>query len=132
MGKVRTNLEVSYDAKNPFKKAIVEISLNRWVEKGESFMAEITHDRIETVIKDSETYEQRFTIYSNSVPLEASKINALSNALKSFLPSNLSETDYRKILKEQALLLYVQTDWIDEQETLCAYNTLPTNWVLYV
>lgn len=131
MEKVRTNVAVSYDAKNTFKTAIIEIVLNRWLEQGENFIAEITHNKIEVVTNDEQSYEQKFPIYNSSIKLDAEKINALSNALQAVLPSGLSEVDYRKVLKQQALLLYVQTDWIDENESICAYNTLPSNWVIY-
>lgn len=131
MTAIRTNLEVSTDARHPNKKSIVEIEITKWIEERGIFSAHITDYEVKQITENEETYEIKNMISNRLINLMPEKINYLSSVLSDMIPENTPEADKREILKKHALLIYVKTDFVNNENTHCVYNTLPENWEIF-
>ena len=131
MTAIRTNLEIATDARHPYKQSIVEIEITKWVEQSGKFLAHITDYEIKTETTETDTYEIKNILSSRIIELPSEKIDYLSNALEFLIPNGTPESAKRELLKKHALLIYVQTDYVDNLDTKCVYNTLPENWIIW-
>lgn len=67
-----------------------------------------------------------------SINISTEQYNYLVDAIKPYIPNELTPYEEREFIKSQAFLLYVKNDFIDEEKTKCIWGLNPSQFELVV
>lgn len=132
MTSILTDIEVSYDGRNPYKKGRVLIELTKWVETASGYKAEISDYLYEVTVENDIEYPRKTLLPGTSKPISipTETYNALAEYAETQFTEGMTPSEKQEMRKAIALLQYVRTDFIDPDNTKLVYDTLPSNWQL--
>lgn len=114
------------------KTGIIIIEATAINPQGDFYRIDLIDKAAQMVIIDGEEKEVITEIEKRIIYKPISQVNALFNAVQMGISPTDDYNEKERLIKIAALLLFIQNDFIDVDNTKTIYNLLPNQWTEYV
>ena len=133
MAKLITTKEVLYDARDyKFGKVIIEMKTTR---QGDFYHIEVIDTAVKEIEVDGQIQTTSSFIKRKDLQKPTAEVDGLYAMVSASIPTDLSYTERQCKIEEIALLVYVQNDWIKDENgentDFLIYGLQPADFEIY-